>query len=224
MATDDPGVLEPGGWEIIVAAIGAGSDVGNAYDLPVVDLSYGLTSSIQLGAVAARAVSDPDNDSSRSGLGLGDVNIKWQFFANDKLELATGLAYTFPMSDSSKDRGLVDDLRELLIPVIAAYDFGPLYVNSEAGYIVTSSGDNAWKYGTYVGVPAGDRLEFLAEVFGGNNDGFDEGYIFYNVGVDIGFTESFHLLASVGSAINDRTVSPEEEADWIAFLGLQWFP
>jgi hypothetical protein len=50
LTIDDPGILDPGQWEIIGAVTGATSDTVDVYELPLLDVSYGLTPNTQLSA------------------------------------------------------------------------------------------------------------------------------------------------------------------------------
>ena len=51
LTIDDPGILQPGGLEIILAADGAKTDAIKTYDFPVLDMSLGLTDNIQMSVV-----------------------------------------------------------------------------------------------------------------------------------------------------------------------------
>ena len=51
LVTDDPGILDPGSWESILAISAEDRGGGSIYQLPVLDVSRGITRNTQLSFV-----------------------------------------------------------------------------------------------------------------------------------------------------------------------------
>jgi hypothetical protein len=51
LVIDDPGILKPGQWETILAVDAVNTDFIRTYDLPLLDVSYGLTEDTQMSAL-----------------------------------------------------------------------------------------------------------------------------------------------------------------------------
>ena len=54
LVTDDAGVLDPGGWEVIVSVAGESRPAADSVELPAVEVSYGFYENMQLTGVIPR--------------------------------------------------------------------------------------------------------------------------------------------------------------------------
>ena len=59
MIGEDPGILEPGQWEIIVAMNGESRPSTESAELPVLDVTYGLTPNTQISVLLPRQHIEP---------------------------------------------------------------------------------------------------------------------------------------------------------------------
>lgn len=221
LSIDDPGILHPGAFEIIVASTLETRDSVSSYELPVLDVSLGISSNIQVSAVAARVVSDPYGESKQSDFGAGQVGLKWRFLNGDALQMSVAPTYETLLRDGAADRGVADDIDAWLLPVQFQYEFTGWRFNGEVGYAFTHDVADEWSYGAAIAVPLTGSVEGLLELHGSANDEFDDDAWFYRVGADLALDEQFHVLVSVGSTI---TESGDDDLDLQGYLGLQWFP
>ena len=222
MVGEDPGILEPGQWEIIVAMKGESRPSTDSVQLPVLDVTYGLTPNTQVSVVVARQQLERQGESSTSGWGNGEIGYKWRFFSSEIVEMAIAPVYSRPLDKNSAIRGLVEDVSILNVPVVASLAMGEWTWNFQVGYAIKSTSGNLWDYAVTLGHPLGQSADVFLEVWGGADDNFDNKASNYRVGLDFGFSERTHLLASFGGAIRSPFPSAEE-LDWDFYLGLQWF-
>ena len=222
MVGEDPGILEPGGWEIIVAMKGESRPSTESAQLPVLDVSYGLTRNTQISVVVPRQHIESRGESSTSGWGNGEIGYKWRFFSNEKVEMAIAPVYSHPLDHGSTIRGVAEDLSVLNVPVVACLVTGEWTWNFQVGYAIKSTSGNLWDYAVTLGHPLGQSADFFLEVWGGADDNFDNKASNYRVGLNFAFSERTHLLASIGGAISSPLPS-DEELDWDFYLGMQWF-
>ena len=222
MIGEDPGILEPGQWEIIVAMNGESRPSTESAELPVLDVTYGLTPNTQISVLLPRQHIEPRGESSRTGWGNGQIGYKWRFFSNETVELAVAPLYSHPLDHGSTVRGLVEDVSILSLPVVASLAAGEWTWNVQLGYAITSTSTNLWDYAVTLGHPLGRSAQLFLEAWGTADDNFDNSAMNYRVGLDFAFSERTHLLAAIGGPITSDLPS-DEKLDWDFYLGLQWF-
>lgn len=220
LSIDDPGTLDPGQIELIMAGVSETRDSGTEYLLPVLDVSFGLSPDVLLGVVITRAVSDPDDAASRSDFGPGSIGLKWRFLNSETVQMSIAPFFEGLLRDGAADRGIAEDVEAWVLPMQFQYDFPALRVNAEVRYAALRDAGDEWGYGVAVGYPASERLELLAEVHGGATRRFNDETLLYRVGADYAWSDSFHVLVSAGSSISEPG---DDDIDLQAYLGLQWF-
>lgn len=221
LAIDDPGVLDPGQWEFIVAGTMASSNEGEAYEAPLLDVSYGLTPNTQASVAIPYVFVSPDNGSSDSDLGNLSIGYKWRFINNDRLQVAFAPAYAFGIRLSAALRGIGDDTDIAFLPLNFQYEIGDWSLNGEFGYVSVQSGDDALGYGAALSIPVGQSSAIMFELYGGSDTDFDNDELNFHIGLDSELRPNFHLLFSAGSGL--REPSGATELDYDIFLGLQYF-
>jgi hypothetical protein len=221
LAIDDPGVLDPGQWEFIVAARTASSNEGEVYEAPLLDVSYGLTTNTQASFAVPYVFVSPDNESSDSDLGNLSIGYKWRFVNSDRLQVAFAPAYAFGIRLSAALRGVGDDTDILFLPLNFQYEIGDWSLNGEFGYVSVQSADDAVGYGAALSRPVGQRTVIMFELYGGSDTDFDNDDLNFHIGFDTELRTDFHLLFSAGSGLREPTGATE--LDYDIFLGLQYF-
>jgi hypothetical protein len=221
LAIDDPGVLDPGQWEIIVAGAMASTNEGEVYEAPILDVSYGLTPNTQASVAIPYVFVSPDQGGSDSDLGNLSIGYKWRFVNNDRLQVALAPAYAFGITASAALRGIGDDTDILFVPVEIQLEMGNWSLNGEWGYVSLESGDDAWGYGVALTHPVGMQTALMFELYGGADTDFDNDELNFHIGFDTELRPDFHLLFSAGSGLREPTGATELEFN--IFLGLQYF-
>jgi hypothetical protein len=221
LAIDDPGILDPGQWEIIAALSMASADVGDVYEAPILDVSYGLSANTQVSASMPYVFANPSDDSSASEFGNLAVGFKWRLYNDERLQIAFAPGYAFGIRVSAAIRGVGDDTDILFLPVNFEYALGNWTVNGEFGYASVKSGTDGWGYGAALGHPLGERTQLMFELYGGADDDFDNDNLNFHIGFDMEMAADWHLLFSAGSGLREPVGS--EKLDFDMYLGLQHF-
>jgi len=221
LAIDDPGILDPGQWEIIVAATMASTDEGEAYQAPLLDVSYGLTPNTQVGVSLPYVFVSPANESSDSDFGNLAIGYKWRFINNDRLQVAFAPAYAFGIRLSAALRGVGDETDILFLPLEVQYEIGGWSLNGEWGYVSLESGGDGWGYGAALSRPVGQTTVLMFELYGGADTDFDNDNLNFHIGFDTELRTDLHLLFSAGSGLREPTGAVGLDFD--VFFGLQYF-
>jgi hypothetical protein len=227
LVSDDTGVLDPGGWELTVGLSGESRPVTDSVELPGVEVSYGFYENMQLSGFVARQVIEDSGESSKSGWGEGGIGYKWRFYHKNGNALAFAPEYAFPLSSSSRIRGLVEDVRVLSLPLIGSIERGDWEFTAQASFDLTSTSVNGLGYGVWAGYSITESLQLLAEIYGEElsggvtEEGEDGGVTNWRLGLSWDFAEGFSLLAAYGGAIRSDLPS-EEKLDYDYFLGVRW--
>ncbi len=219
LVTDDPGVLATGGWEYILAVEGDKRDVGDSYIAPGLEVAYGFSDSMQGSVAIARTVVDEPGSSSRSDFDAIGFEFKWQLFSNDSVAVAVAPSYSFPFTSSSTNRGIIEDVNVLSLPVIASYETGPWAFNAQLAYEATSSGPNGKFAGLAAGYGVNEQLTLLAEVYTVRVSGQDADENNWNIGAEYAVNDALALLFSYGGSLSSD-LPAMEELDEAFFLGL----
>lgn len=221
LVIDDPGILDPGQWEIIGAASWTKSDGGKVLELPIVDVSYGMTENIQAWAAWSYVWVDPEGDSTQDDTSSPSVGVKWRFLNTERLQMATGGGYSFGISANRAAVGIGDDNDIAALPVTLEYALaGDWVVNAEIVYAAVREEEDEWGYGAAIGHPAGSATLFF-ELYGATNSEFDDNFLNFQIAADIELNPAWHLLLAVGSGISEP--SGAEQLDATAYVGIQYF-
>jgi hypothetical protein len=221
LTIDDPGILDPGAFEIIVASAFESRDSGEQWFLPILDVSYGLGPELQLGMVATRVIADPDDGSRKSDFGPAAVGLKWRFLDAGELQMSVAPFFETLLRDGAADRGVIDDINAATLPVQWQYQLSQWRLNAELRYVAVSGETNEWGYGVAVARPVNERIELMAELHGGTDRSLDDHGVLYRLGADVTLAERWHLLVALGSAISEPG---DDDVERQGYFGLQWFP
>jgi hypothetical protein len=220
MLTDDPDTPGPGVWEINFATTAERSGGDWSWELPIVDINYGVGETIQMKFEVPWIFSDIEGAAVDSALGNPEVGIKWRFLDQEKYawNVATYPQYAFEAPNSSIRRGVVEQGAEFLLPVEIGKDFGDVIVYGEAGYAWIDGGVNEWIFGAVGGYEVSDRLTLMTELYWIAEESFDEDTLIIAAGLKWNFSNTLALLGSGGRSLRE----PAGEGEITVFyLGLQ---
>lgn len=222
LVTDDPGILDPGVWEIIIAIAGEDHPAGNDIHAPILDISLGVSDSTQLSFLLPHLVVKPEKSSRKTGFGYASVGYKWRFISTPGWDWAIAANYTLPVSHEIIRANGPEDTRVLGLPLLVSHSHGNWIWNGQLGWNIGNDGTSFWDYGLAVSHPWGNSLQWMVEVFGNATSSFEQSTLNYQVGLDYEINPALHLLTSAGSRIKSR---PERGSrlNYSFYLGLQWF-
>jgi hypothetical protein len=222
LATEDPGILEQGQWEIIAATTATGTGSGNFYQMPILDVSLGVIEDyLQITVAYPYVFAEHDSANSDSHFGNLELGAKVRFWNRENLQIAFAPVYSFGITRSLAERGIGEGHDVLELPVALEYGINEqLRLNTTIGYAVVDGGANEWAYGLAMAYALNQRWELLWEVSGATDTDLEDNVVDLRGGFDFAVSDSFHLLFSVATGL--RVPEKEDELDYDLYLGLQW--
>jgi hypothetical protein len=205
MLTDDPGTPGKGMWEVAFLSTMGRSREGWIFELPKIDLNYGLGNHIQLKVEAPWLVMKEVGERAKTGPGNSMLGVKWHFIDEERggFDLSTYPQLAFNNATRSVARGLADKGTRLFLPVEAAKKFGTVEVTSEVGYRIVQNEPDEWEYGLLFARQVTRRVELMGELHGTSLRTFRDGELFLNVGSRIQLAKKAVLLMSAGRTIDN---------------------
>jgi len=153
-----------------------------SYEVPNLDINYGLGSRIQLKYEIPLAVQEFRDTGGHIAAGLGNslMGVKWRFYAHhpkmkdsdemNKKETIFGLSI-YPQlvlnnPTSSRRRDIVEPGPQFLLPLEANAKIGPIRISGEFGYWFNNKDvPNAWIRGLIVGHEFKNNRELYFEIY-----------------------------------------------------------
>ncbi len=220
MITDDPGTPGNGKWENNFAVTFEHRSGQTSYELPQIDLNYGLGDHIQLNLQTAPTILQKNGQGAIGGLGGTEVAVKWRFLAEDKVgqDMSMYPRIIFNIQTSSARRGISDPGTRFQIPFQAAKTFGKWHADAEVGSLVSTVGRGEWLYGVVAGYDLNKKTGLMAEVNTNSRMNFTENVVTLNFGFRHELDKHHVLIASIGHEIHN----PNEPLAVIGYLGMQF--
>jgi hypothetical protein len=219
MVTDDPDTPGNGHWEINLAGLGSRTRAGRwEVSLPDADINYGWGDHVQLKVDVPWTFVREPGESWKSGLGAGNVGVKWRFVDEEErgFAMSTYPQYLSSWSSSSKNRGITSEEKGFLLPVEISGKAGEWDLDAEAGRNFVQHGDSEWVVGGIVGHACGEGRECLFELHETRASG--ESHLLANFGLHWKLSESMVLLASAGRELAPRG---DDQQGFVFYIGLQ---
>lgn len=208
-----------GKWENNFAIAFAHRSGETAYEVPVIDLNYGVGDHIQLTIQTAPVISKRSQHGVIAGIGEIEAAIKWRFIdqATSGFDMSIFPRVIFNITHSSVRRGLAEDGTRFQIPFQAAISFGQLHLDAEVGPKASSVGPSEWLSGIVIGADLTHQTMLMAELHDESRMDFSRDVLTINVGLRHEFTEHYILIVSMG----DELRSPDQTA-LISYFGMQF--
>ena len=219
MITDDPGTPGNGKWEINLAIAFEHRSGETSYDLPAIDLNYGVGEQIQLTLQTAPVLLKREDHGPVGGIGGTEAALKWRFLDEEKsgFDISMFPRIIFNIQQSSARRGLADDGTRFQIPFQIAKTFGRFHADAEFGPVGITVGRSEWLYGIVGGFDVAKPTMLIAELHGTSRTNFSRQVVTLNFGLRHEFTETRILIVSLGHEI----VSPDDSLAFIGYFGVQ---
>jgi len=165
--SNDPGTPGNGNWEINIAAAQTIERGSAAYQLPQIDLNFGVGDRLQLTYEVPYVRETADAQSSHSGWSNAYPGVKWRFIDQKDGGWQVSL---FPQVEtgsalSAQQRGIGSPGPRLLMPVEAATKLGFVDLDLEAGYYFPKRGPREEIFGLVAGHTFAERLDLAAELY-----------------------------------------------------------
>ena len=215
--TNDPGTPGAGNWEINVATMQTLVHGSAAYQLPQLDVNFGLGERVQLTYQAAYVLESRTGAALSSGWTNAYPGVKWRFYDQGEggWQLSTFPQFETAGARSAQQRGIAEPGSRLLLPFEAARTAGTFTVDFEAGYYVQGPPERI--LGLVIGRPVTSRLELEAELYNDHVLGTRPDALTLDVGGRYRIASAFILLFMAGRSVDGAAGQPQ----FMGYLGLQ---
>jgi hypothetical protein len=220
MITDDPGTPGNGKWENNLAIAFEHRSGETSYDVPAIDLNYGVGEQIQLTLQTAPVLLKRNGHGLIGGLGGTEAALKWRFVDQEKsgFDMSMFPRVIFNVVQSSVRRGLAEDGTRFQIPFQAAKTFGRWHVDAEFGPRSSTIGRSEWLYGVVAGYDVAKPTMLMAELHGTSRMNFDRDVLTLNFGIRQTLTERCIFIGSLGHEVHTPDGDP---LAFIGYMGVQ---
>ena len=219
MITDDTETVPKGHWEINTGLTVERDADGRLFELPLMDVNYGLSERMQLKVEIPWVVRHKNGQPGIRGLGNTNIGVRWRFRdekAHHRIALSIYPAFEFNNQTSSVRRGLVDKGPQFLMPLQWQTKVGKFGINGDIGYRFKRGPDNVI-YGVVVGRELNGSIELLGEIHGeGPRAHLGDSAVVYNLGSRVKLTSHMTLIMSAGRSVR-RNFDPR----FIGYGGMQ---
>jgi hypothetical protein len=219
MISDDPGTPGNGKWENNLAITFEHRPGETLYEVPQIDLNYGVGEHIQLTLQTEPVILKRDDHGPIGGLGGTEAAVKWRFLDQETsgFDMSMFPRIIFNIQPSSARRGLAEKGTRLRIPFQIAKTFGRFHADAEFGPVGITVGRSELLYGIVGGFDVAKPTMLMAELHGTSRTNFSQQVLTLNFGLRHEITENRILIVSLGHEI----VSPNEPLAFVGYFGVQ---
>ena len=225
LVTDDTGIVPVGDWQFILSLQGESRPSTDSAAAPALEATYGFWEDMNLTAVIPRQYIEDRGEPSKTGFGNAQINYKWMFYDDDEgLTMAISPIYSFPLTKTSRIRGLAEDTRVLSMPLLISKDIGRWQFVGSGAYDLSSNSVDGVSYGAFALYNQTEKLQWMAELYGGqfSGDEFDnEGFLNWRVGAWWLMGKGISLLVAYGGPLQSD-LPRDEKLDYDFFFGFQY--
>jgi hypothetical protein len=242
--SDDPDTPGNGHWEINMGFIGERNSFAGSYDLPNLDINYGVGNRIQLKYEVPLSLAETRGDSSHVLAGLGNslMGVKYRFYQRHskshvtddgeheiKFSLSTYPQLLLNHPTNAVERGIVEPAPQFLLPLEASATYGWFRMSGEVGYWFTGKDiPDSVLFGGVIGHEFSKDVEAYAELFNQQEVGVAAGIqalhdTTFGVGGRLPIVKR-HWLRLIGMGGHSLvTATPTNgQPGWIAYVGIQF--
>ena len=217
--SNDPGTPGGGNWEINVASTQTLNRNFADYQVPQIDLNFGLGDRIQLTYEIPYVVQTQSGQPRRSGWSNAFPGVKWRFL--DKGE-GDWQASIFPQLEtnglaSARQKDIAMPGPRWLLPLEVTNRFELVDVDFEAGYYLPKNGVSERILGVVAGRSLSERFDLAVEIYNDRQFGalFNETTL--GLGGRFKLARGFIALLMAGRGVMGTANGPE----FIGYVGIQ---
>ena len=220
MITDDPGTPGNGKWENNFAVTFEHRPDETGYEVPEIDLNYGVGEHIQLTLQNAPVLLKRSGHGLIGGLSSIEAAVKWRFLdeSTSGFDMSMFPRAIFNIVQSSVRRGLAEDGTRFQMPFEIAKGFGRWHADIEVGPRARTVGRSEWLDGIVCGFDVAKPTMLMAELHDESRMNFSRDVLTLNFGLRHEFTENYILIVSMGHELR----SPDQPTAFIGYFGMQF--
>jgi hypothetical protein len=217
--TNDPGTPGNANWEINIAATQTSLHGLSTWQLPQLDVNYGLGQRVQLTAEIPYVVLNSAGQPQASGWGNANPAIKWRFL--DQGEGGWQVS-TFPMyqtggSADARRKGIAVEGPRVFLPLEVAGRFGNVSLDLEVGTYIPIHGEQEDIVGCVFGRGFGSRWELDVELYNDHVHG-SAAITTLDLGGRYKLHRGFNLLFMAGRSAHSNS---QGQIEFTGYLGIQ---
>jgi hypothetical protein len=218
--TNDPGTPGNDNWEINLASMQTIERGQGSYQLPQIDLNFGIGDRVQLTYEIPYVVETRSGEPQASGWGNAYPGLKWRFIDQGE---DGWQASVFPQLESAgsataRGAGIAVAGPRLLLPVEVAKTVGSFNVDFEAGYYLPWHGPEERILGLVAGRAVTPRLELDAELYNDHVLGTSPHVTTLDFGGRYKLHRGFILLFMAGRGLGGNS---NGQVQFLGYLGVQ---
>lgn len=219
MITDDAQTPGNNNLEVNIAYIGENRDSSFRYELPIIDINYGVGDTVQLKIESSYIHLKDDTDIHNNGIGNTTIGLKWRFYENpsNDLLISTYPQYTFVPVRKSYNTGVADINKAIFLPIEISKKLKEFSLTGECGYLSIKNARDEIEYGIVGGYEGLEHLEFLAELHNTSYAGGGNNTLIANAGFKYLLSPTYTFLFSTGHEL----ITPELSKATLFYMGLQ---
>jgi hypothetical protein len=221
--TNDPGTPGNANWEINIAEMTTIQRGVDSYQVPQIDLNYGLGDRIQLTYEIPYVVQTADRQPGANAWGNGLPGVKWRFVDQGEggWQISTFPQFETRASAYAQRTGIAGDGPRLLLPIEFARSVGPMDLDFEAGYYFPwhGQGNEERILGLVAGHTFSARLELDTELYNDHGmGGTGPDFTTLDLGGRYKLRRGFILLFMAGRSIAGPAAT---QVDFMGYIGVQ---
>lgn len=217
--SNDPGTPGNGRWEINIAAAQSVASTSAAYQVPQLDVNYGIGDRIQLTYEVPYVIATADGQPAHAGFGNAYPGLKWRFIdqGEDGWQVSAFPQLQTRVARAAELRGIGEPGPRLLLPLEAAVRVGAVDLDMEAGCYVPERGAHEEIAGLVAGHRFAGGLDLAAELYRDQPSGAQA---LGTTTLDVGgrYELGRHLLALFMAG---RGIGGQESPRFIGYFGMQ---
>ena len=216
--TNDPGTPGNGNWEINIGSMQTLEHAVASYQLPQIDLNFGLGERIQLTYEIPYVLQTREGAPSASAWGNAYPGLKWRFYDEGEGGWQLSMFPQFQTSGSAAAQraGIAAAGSRLLLPLEVARTLGPFSLNFEAGYYAQGRPERI--VGFVAGHSVSERLELDAELYNDHVLGSSPDVVTLDFGGRYKLRRGFILLFMAGRSVTGNSAG---QLQFMGYLGVQ---
>jgi hypothetical protein len=218
--TNDPGTPGSGNWEINLAAAPVFTRGASSWEVPQIDMNFGLGERIQLTFEVPYVIQTGSGTARATGWSNAFPGIKWRFLDQGE---DGWQASVFPQletrgSAQAEREQIVGPATRVLLPVEVTHKLGPLDVDMEVGVYAPKNGVQEHIVGLVAGRSISDRLDMAFELFNDHASGAPPNQTTLDFGGRYKFSDAFIGLFMAGRSVSGTA---EGQPEFFGYLGVQ---
>ena len=218
--TNDPGTPGNGNWEINLAAAPTFTHYTTSWQIPQIDMNFGLGDRIQLTFEVPYVIQTGGGTPRATGWSNAFPGIKWRFLDQGEDGWQASI---FPQietrgSTQAEHEGIVGSTTRVLLPVEVTHKLGPLDVDMEVGVYSPKDGVEEHIVGLVAGRSISDRLDLALELYNDHASGAPPNQTTLDLGGRYKFSDAFIGLFMAGRSVSG---TGNGQPEFFGYLGVQ---